>query len=185
MELLRPTIDMLPSYLAARERGFSFDINPDPDAVTRFTAEIKADPEAYIESVEDLHPAGRTLRLQDGTEVPRLPQHTRWMWDGEFAGVITFRWQPGTAELPPYVLGHIGYAVVEWKRNLGYATRALHDVLALPRAEGLPYVEITTNLDNIASQAVVLKCGGVFVEQYDRPVSQGGAPINKYVIRLT
>ncbi len=184
MELLRPTLEMVPSYLAARERGFSFDINTDPEAVAALTAQIRSDPQAFIDGVEDLHPEGRTITLHDGTEVPRLPQYTRWMWDGEFAGVITFRWQRGTAELPPHVLGHIGYAVVEWKRNLGYATQALHDVLELPRREGLPYVEITTNIDNFASQAVVLKCGGQFVEQYNRPASQGGAPLNRYVIRL-
>lgn len=185
MELLRPTLEMVPSYIAARERGFSFDVNPSPEAVAALTEKIKADPELFIETVEDLDPRGRTITLQDGTEVPRLPQYTRWMWDGEFAGVITFRWQRGTPELPPYVLGHIGYSVVEWRRNRGYATQALHDILDLPRKEGLPYVEITTNVDNIASQAVIRKCGGVFVAQYDRPESQGGEPLNKYVIRLS
>ena len=54
------------------------------------------------------------------------------MWDGEFCGSIGFRWQPGTSTLPPYVLGHIGYAVVPWKRGRGYATQAL--ALLLPEA---------------------------------------------------
>jgi predicted acetyltransferase len=39
------------------------------------------------------------------------------MWDGDFAGAINLRWQPGTAELPPHCLGHIGYGVVPWKRG--------------------------------------------------------------------
>jgi predicted acetyltransferase len=41
------------------------------------------------------------------------------MWDGEFCGSIGLRWLPGTEELPPHCLGHIGYAVVPWKRRLG------------------------------------------------------------------
>ena len=184
MELVKPTLEMVPSYVAARERGFPFDINPDPGAVAALTEQIKADPQAFIKTVEDLHPVGRTVTLPDGSEVPRLPQYTRWMWDDEFAGVITFRFQRGTPELPAHVLGHIGYAVVEWKRRLGYAAQALRDILALPRAEGLPYVEVTTNVDNLASQGVILKAGGEFVETYNRPASQGGAPINKYVIHL-
>ena len=70
-------------------------------------------------------------------EVPRLPGFVRWLWDGEFCGQIGFRWQPGTEALPPHCLGHIGYAVVPWKRGKGYATRAL--AMLLPeRARGRP-----------------------------------------------
>ena len=28
--------------------------------------------------------------------MPRLPSYRLWMWDGEFAGSISLRWQPGT-----------------------------------------------------------------------------------------
>ncbi len=184
MHLVRPALEHIDSFLAARDRGFSFDINPDPAAIARLTEEIRRDPAAYIATVEDVNPVGRTITLADGTEAPRLPQYTRWMWDGEFAGSISFRWQPGTDALPPYVLGHIGYAVVEWRRRRGYATQALHDVLELPRREGLRRVEITTNVDNVASQQVILANGGVFVATEDRPASQGGAPINRYIIDL-
>jgi predicted acetyltransferase len=52
------------------------------------------------------------VALPDGTMVPRLPGFWRWLWDGEFCGSIQFRWQPGTPDLPPTCLGHIGYSVV-------------------------------------------------------------------------
>lgn len=184
MELVRPRLEHIERYIAARVRGFSFDLNPDPAAAARLTAQIQADPVAYLASVEELDPTGQTVTLVDGSTVPRLPQYTRWMWDDDFAGVITFRWQRGTTALPDYVLGHIGYAVVEWKRGRGYATQALHDMLAIPRTEGLDSVELTTNVDNLASQRVILNNGGVFVERFDRPPSQGGAPLHRYRIDL-
>src|SRR2546430_6881442 len=36
--------------------------------------------------------------LPDGSVVPRLPGYRKWIWDGEFCGVIGFRWQPGRSE---------------------------------------------------------------------------------------
>ena len=184
MHLVRPTLEHVDSFLAARDRGFSFDINPDPAAIAQLTEEIRRDPATYIATVEDLNPVGRTITLADGTEAARLPQYTRWMWDGEFAGSISFRWQPGTDALPPHVLGHIGYAVVEWRRRRGYATQALRDILELPRREGLHRVELTTDVHNIASQQVILANGGTLVAVRNRPASQGGAPLHYYVIEL-
>lgn len=75
--------------------------------------------------------------------MPRLPGFRRWIWDGEVAGSIGLRWQRGTAELPPHVLGHIGYAVMPWKRRRGHATEAVRLMLGEARALGLPFVEIT------------------------------------------
>lgn len=184
MELVRPTLEHVASFLAARDRGFSFDMNTDPEAVARYTEQIRSDPAGFIATVEDLNPTGRMVTLPDGSQVPRLPQYTRWMWDGEFAGVITFRWQPGTTDLPPTCHGHIGYAVVEWKRRLGYATQALHDVLDLPRREGLAFVDVTTTPDNLGSQAVILGNGGEWVDDYVMPESQGAKTLKRYRITL-
>ena len=47
-----------------------------------------------------------------------------WLDDGEFCGSHQFslrRREPTRCR--PYVHGHIGYAVVPWKRRRGYATR--------------------------------------------------------------
>ncbi|MGE3577786.1 MAG: GNAT family N-acetyltransferase, partial [Vicinamibacterales bacterium] len=107
--------------------------------------------------------------------VPRLPGYVMWMWDGEFCGTIGFRWQPGTTELPSYCLGHVGYSVVPWKRRRGYATRALALLLPLVRTEGLAYVELTTDADNVASRRVIEANGGVAVERFFKPQGYGGA----------
>jgi predicted acetyltransferase len=100
------------------------------------------------------------------------------MWDegdDTFAGSINLRWQPGTAELPPHCLGHIGYSVVPWKRRRGFATRALAGMLAEARALGLPYVDIRTDADNHASQRVIEANGGVRTD-HALPSLQPGAP---------
>jgi predicted acetyltransferase len=107
-----------------------------------------------------------------------------WMWDGEFCGSIGFRWQPGTAELPPYCLGHIGYAVVPWKRRRGYATQALADILPEARREGLPYVELTTDVSNVASRRVIEANGGRVVEPFKKPARYGGAESLRFRIEL-
>jgi predicted acetyltransferase len=96
------------------------------------------------------------------------------MWDDGFCGSINFRWKPGTPELPPTVLGHIGYSMVPWKWGRGYAKEALRLILMEARNEGLPYVELTTDPDNIASQRVIRANGGVFVEEFKEPEAYGG-----------
>jgi hypothetical protein len=65
--------------------------------------------------------------------------------------------------LPADVLGHIGYAVVPWKAGRGYAKRALKLMLEHAHSEGLRYVEITTDPDNVASHRVIEINGGVLV----------------------
>jgi predicted acetyltransferase len=107
------------------------------------------------------------------------------MWDGEFCGSIGFRWQPGTTDLPPYCLGHIGYSVVPWKQRRGYATRALALLLPEAKQQGLAFVEITTNADNIASQRVITANGGELVERFNKPEAYGGAPSLRFRNRLT
>ncbi|HWQ07610.1 MAG TPA: GNAT family N-acetyltransferase, partial [Holophaga sp.] len=97
---------------------------------------------------------------------------------------IGFRWRPGTTELPPHCLGHIGYAVVPWKQGRGYATEALKQILPEAVALGLPFVEVTTDPDNVASQRVIEKNGGVLFETFTKPVQLGATPGLRFRIHL-
>jgi predicted acetyltransferase len=150
----------LPSYAAALETGWS------PNNITNVSAEqlaaIHADPEIFL---AELTRQGGTITLPDGTPVPKLPFISRWMWDGEFCGSISLRWQAGTDELPPFVLGHVGYAVVPWKRGRGHATEALRLTLDEARRVGLGRLQITTDPANQASRRVIERNGGRLVEE--------------------
>jgi predicted acetyltransferase len=148
--------------------------------------QIAQDPIGFIHrKADDRAAKGEPIKLPDGSAVPRLPGFVRWIWDGEFCGSIGLRWQPGTGILPAHVLGHIGYAIVPWKRNKGYATKALALLLDDARAEGLPYVEMTTHPDNLASHKVILGNGGVLIERFVKPPQYGGDVENlRYRIML-
>jgi predicted acetyltransferase len=174
MQLVWPEEEYLPSYVDALQRGWSPD-NLRPEVTAEELEDIARDPAAFLAKQADLDGKGRPVILPDGSSVTRLPGYHKWLWDGEFCGSINFRWQPGTAELPPYCLGHIGYAVVPWKRGRGYATQALAMLLPDARARGLPYVEITTDVDNIASQRVITANGGHLYERFRKPAGYGGA----------
>ena len=94
------------------------------------------------------------------------------------------QWHPGSADLPAHVLGHVGYTVVPWKRRQGCATQAVREVLPHARALGLPYLEITTDPGNLASQKVITANGGVLVEAFTKPAAFGSAPGLRYRIPL-
>jgi predicted acetyltransferase len=184
MQLVRPTREHLSSYIAALERGWSADNIRGALAAREELEQIHADSEAFLTSLEDLEAKGPPVKLPDGSVASRIPGFRRWLWDGEFAGSIGFRWQPGTTALPPHCLGHIGYAVVPWKQGKGYATIALGLMLLEAKAVRLPYIEITTDPENIASQRVVEANGGKLVGRFVKPPQFGSKPGLRYRIAL-
>ncbi len=184
MELVWPAAQYLPGYVHALQQGWSPD-NLRPEAALEHLARIAANADRFLSEQVDRDAKGPPVTLPDGSTVPRLPGYSRWMWDGEFCGAINFRWQPGTTELPPYCLGHIGYSVVPWKRRRGYATRALQLLLPDARNEGLEYVEVTTEASNIASRQVIEANGGELVERFRKSSAHGGAESLRFRIWLT
>ena len=166
LELIKPTLDTLPSYRDALERGWSPD-NTSDAAIARELDAIARDSAGFIALSEDLEAKGVPIILPDGTQVRRLPGFRRWLWDGDFAGSLSFRFDPEQGEaLPPTCLGHIGYAVPPWKRGRGYASRGLAMLLMEVRAFPLKFVTITTALDNDISQKVIVANGGRLVERF-------------------
>ena len=181
--LVWPTLEHLPSYVAALERDWSPDTLR-PEAAREELEQIAADPAAFVAAQIDREGAGPPVTLPDGTKMKRLPGYRRWIWDGEFCGVIGLRWQPGTEALPAHVLGHIGFSVVPWKRKRGYATRALALILEDAAREGLRYVELTTKLENVASQRVIEANRGRLIEQFTTPGEYGERAALRFRIDL-
>ena len=175
LQLLVPSLAQLDAYADALRRGWSPD-NVRLQEASREELELIAEDRAdFVAMLDDREAKGGPITLPDGSQVPRLPGYRRWIWDGEFCGSIGFRWQPGTAALPPHCLGHIGYAVVPWMRRRGYATRALALLLPEARKEGLDYVELTTDPDNLPSQKVITANGGVLVKRFRKEPAYGEA----------
>jgi predicted acetyltransferase len=172
MLLVIPSLEHLPSYRAALESGWSPNTLSDA-AIAQELARIDADPALFVASMVDREARGGPITMPDGTLKPRLPGIRLWMWDNTFCGSIGLRWQPGTEELPSYVLGHIGYSVFPSMRNRGYATRALAEILPYAKAEGLRYVDLTTDLDNVASQRTILANGGVLQGEFTKDEHYG------------
>jgi len=182
--LVKPSLTHLPDYKNALERGWSPD-NVRLDVTAReHLARIAEDASAFVDSLEDREGKGAPIKMPDGALAERLPGFTRWIWDGAFCGSIGLRWPRDLGPLPAHVLGHIGFAVAPWKRGGGRATAALRLMLEEARAVGLPFVELTTLPDNIASQRVILANGGRYVKTFDKSPHYGGGRTFLYRIDL-
>lgn len=184
MELVWPSKHHLPDYRSALQRGWSPDNLRGAVTARRELEQIERDPVSFLASLVDREAKGPPLELPGHRHVPRLPGYRRWLWDGSFCGSIGLRWQPGTSALPDWAWGHIGFSVVPWKSGRGYATRALELMLPAARAEGLHYVDLTCDPDNVASQKVIAANGGKLVERFHKPQQYGGAQRLRYRIEL-
>jgi predicted acetyltransferase len=186
MEMTLITLDAarLPDVVSALERGLHPDNTRGEAGARELIERIRTDPEAFLAVQDDPEARADDITLADGSVIKRLPGLHRWMWDGEICGVIGFRWVNGTAELPPHVLGHIGYAVAPWKRGRGNATRALALMLDIAREQGLPWVELTTDEGNLASEKTILRNGGRLMGSFTKATGYGGGRALRYRIDL-
>lgn len=184
LALVKPSLVALPQYVDALKRGWSPDNVRGRLGADEQLVRIAEDAALFVALQDDMEARGAPVILPDGTSVARLPGFYRWIWDGAFCGTVGFRWQPGTPELPAHVLGHLGYGVVPWKQGRGYARRALAMILPDMRALGLPWVQLTTDPDNLASQRVIEANGGVLIERFKKPAVYGEGESLRYRITL-
>ncbi len=174
VSLHAPGRDVLPAYARALEAGWS--PNTMRNVAPEQLAAIAADPDGFIAGLNN---RGGTIRLHDGSEIDRLPDMIRWIIatdkpDRPFVGSINLRWQEDASgkpitELPPHVLGHVGYTILPDHAGRGYASAALAAVLGEARTIGLPFVRITCDADNAASRRIIAKNGGRFIESFVAP----------------
>jgi predicted acetyltransferase len=174
---------MLDSYVAALRRGWSPNTIR-PVAGLEELRELERGQQRFLRSLVDREAAGPPIPPSDGSLGKRLPGYRMWMWDGEFCGSIGLRWPQGTSELPSHVLGHIGYSVVPWKQRRGYATQALALILVDAADEGLEQVGLTTDVDNVPSQRVIVANGGELVGRVQRDPVYGDVEQMLYRVSL-
>jgi predicted acetyltransferase len=198
-QLAWPSVELLPHFQAALVRGWSRNNVTAQRTRLQDLQKIHADPQAFVASLVNLQGGGADVQLPDGSYVPRLPGYSRWVFSQqdnllqgdalEFVGTINIRYVLGTSQLPHYCLGHIGYAIVPWQQGRGAASFALAQLIkeasAAGHLRGMRYLEITTQPDNPASQAVIVKCGGHLIERYTEPPMYGGQEGLKFRIPLT
>ena len=79
----------------------------------------------------------------------------------------------------------LGCAMMKKYWSMGYAAEALRRLTALLFERGYKEVRADAMVENIGSNKLIRKCGGVFVgvEPMERPLKHDIVIINKYIIR--
>lgn len=185
MELLTPRLDLLAHYLDALERGWSPNNIDSERHRLRELRQIASDPSLFVQHLTDPEAKAGEVQLPDGSYVPRLPGIRKWMWDGRFCGTIGLRWAKGTQDLPPHLMGHIGFSVVPWKQGCGYAAKAVRQIMPAARDVGLRWLTITADEDNLPSRKTIENAGAKLLGAFPKPAAyDDGKPILWYRIDL-
>lgn len=154
LRLVVPSPDWGDSYRNALERGWSPSTLHDRSKEA--LAHLLEKPDEHYSTLDGGKSA---LPVKEDGLPPRILMLGRWIWDGEFCGWITLRYMTNGEVLPPRILGNIGYSVVAWKQNRGYATQALLLMMDEARSLGLSLLRGVCVPTNIASIRVLEKCG--------------------------
>ena len=189
MRLIKPEIKHIASYLHAIEGDWS-DVESDKDHLIKAKRikDIKNNPIEFLELFDDPNAKALPYVLGDKTIAYAVPSLRRWIWDtqrDQYCGSVSLRWQNGTTELPYHLMGHIGYSVQPNEQNKGHASFGLKAVLETAKAIPLEFVYLVTDSDNLASQRVIIKNHGQFVDEFTKPPMYGSKPALKFKINLT
>ena len=91
--------------------------------------------------------------------------------DGEIVGRVSIRHY--LDNFLRKVGGHVGYGVVPKYRHRGYATEILRQSLPVCLSLGIDRILLTCDVENVGSQKVIERCGGIFENTIDNPQTKG------------
>lgn len=80
--------------------------------------------------------------------------------DGQIVGRLSIRHRLN--DFLERIGGHIGYGIIKSCRRQGFGTAMLQQALPICSSLGIKKVLITCDVDNLGSQKVIERCGGVF-----------------------
>lgn len=174
MHLAVPHADLLHLYVDALHAGWCPNRH-DPASRLDALEACRADPHGHLALLHDPLGLRPPITLDDGTTRQALPSTRRWIVvDGAFGGEIALRWDPTSPDLPPWVLGHVGWHVMGHLRGRGIAPQALERWLPEIWAMGLPFVDLAIGVDNTASQKAAAKVGAQALGPWPHSAAQAG-----------
>ena len=175
LHLVRPSTEHLASYISALERGWSLGTRG-PNSGQEELSRIAADPSGFLAEQADLDGKGHPSFYQTGPLCPGCPGMLGGYGMESSAAPST----SGGSQVPRPSLRTAWVTLVitlcPWKQDRGYAKRALSLLLLEVREVGLPFVEITTDVENAASQRVIEANGGRLLERFHGPRSTVPGP---------
>lgn len=127
------------------------------------TENIDKDFSTFVEEVHE--------RLRGSGDDTKVPDSLLWLVHrGEFIGRVSIRHKLNK-KLEEYG-GHIGYYIRPSKRKKGYGSKALELALEHARKLGIDKVLVTCDEDNLASQKIIKKYGGVHQDTITTPYNK-------------
>ena len=186
MQLLKPGPQHIKSYLSALARGWhDLPTGSTAENVKSKIREIQDHTSEFLDLFDDHAARALPYLLPDKSVAYAIPSIRRWIWDEtrlEYCGTVSLRWQKGSTELPPHLMGHIGYSVPPWMQDKGFASTGLKEILKVAKVQGLPFVHIVTDIDNFASIRVIEKNNGTLIEKFTKPEMYGAGLALRYKI---
>ena len=169
--LIEPSVELKDEFLAMVQEHLKFDANPE---VWDFK-EAVVDFEAYVKKLTDY---AKGENLPEGW----VPASNYWLVGKDNLVIgssgLRHRLTPNLRKFG----GHIGYYIRPSQRQKGYGSRVLSLSLEKANDFGLKRILITCDDDNIASDQIIERHGGVLE---DKIMNEGHkAPTRRYWIDL-
>jgi predicted acetyltransferase len=167
IHLVKPSIELLPSYLEAVQEGkyCNMALGFGDDALS----EIMKDKDAYVQKLNS--PVPFKFKLPDGSEFEITDHELYWITDGKrFIGSVPLRFA-GDADFIENFCGHTGMAIRPSLINRGYGVKALMHAFELgggiAKAKGLDYILASCDKKNTASMRLIEHAGGKLFRSHD------------------